>query len=279
MFCVIQEISTRKPSTGNPKRIEVYKSEWSVNGVKHYRYGWCYSGERFERPLKLSYRISIHQSYRENGKVKKKQFVICTAQYYDIAENYFDIYDEWYTGKIMTIAREMSVETDEIYSLLDAKISPLEKKIQEEYRATEEYKAYIKNRKILDEYENRKTEFAKEYEVDRDEYDRCYDVFGELMEKEYLDKIKREYKWRKKYEEKSRGYQKDFYDNYFKGAFGGSGGSYHTFLCGNYTDSDKEVLKRFYRVLSKMFHPDANPGTDTSKEMQLLNQLKTEWGL
>lgn len=279
MFCVIQEISTRKPSTGNPKRIEVYKSEWSVDGVKHYRYCWRYSGERFERPLKLSYRISIHHSYRENGKVKKKQFVICTAQYYDIAENYFDIYDEWYTGKIMTIAREMSVETDEIYSLLDAKISPLEKKIQEEYRSTEEYKAYIKNRKILDEYENRKTEFAKEYEVDRDEYDRCYDVFGELMEKEYLDKIKREYKWRKKYEERSRGYQKDFYDNYFKGAFGGSGGSYHTFLCGNYTDSDKEVLKRFYRVLSKMFHPDANPGTDTSKEMQLLNQLKTEWGL
>lgn len=84
----------------------------------------------------------------------------------------------------MAIAGELSVEVDEIYDILDSKISPLEKKIQDEYRATEEYKAYIKNRKILDEYENRKSEFAKEYEVDRDEYDRCYDVFGELRNKD-----------------------------------------------------------------------------------------------
>lgn len=71
MFCVIQEIPTRKPSTGTPKRIEAYKSEWSMNGIKQCRYGWRYSDERFERPLKPSYRISIHQSYREDGKVKK----------------------------------------------------------------------------------------------------------------------------------------------------------------------------------------------------------------
>ncbi len=179
----------------------------------------------------------------------------------------------------MAIAGELSVEVDEIYDILDSKISPLEKKIQDEYRATEEYKAYIKNRKILDEYENRKSEFAKEYEVDRDEYDRCYDVFGELRNKDYLDKVKREYSQRKEYEEKSRSYQREFYDNYFKGAFGGCSGSYRASLCGNYTDSDKEILKRFYKTLSKVFHPDANPDIDTSNEMQLLNQLKTEWGL
>lgn len=279
MFCVIQEIQTRKPSTGVAKRIETYKSEWSMNGIKQCRYGWRYSDERFERPLKPSYRIGIHQSYRENGKVKKKQFVICTARYYDIAENFFDIYDCWLGKKISAIAKELSVETEEIYSLLDAKISPLEKKIQDEYRATEEYKAYIKNQKILDEYRRRKAEFAEKYEVDQDEYDKCFDAFGELREKEYLDKIKREYKLRKEYEEKSRSYQRDFYDNDFKGAFRGSSGGYHTSLCGNYTDTDKEILKRFYKTLSKVFHPDANPDIDTSKEMQLLNQLKAEWGL
>lgn len=279
MFCVIQEIPTRKPSMGTPKRIEVHTLEWSSNGVHHCEYKWNYSDERFERPLKPSYRISIHQSYRENGKIKKKQFVICTARYYDMAENFFSIYDEWYAKKIMTIAAELSVEVDEIYDMLDSKISPLEKKIQDEYRATEEYKTYIENQKILDKYRCRKAEFAEKYEVDQDEYDKCYDVFGELRNKDYLDKVKREYSQRKEYEEKSRSYQREFYDNYFKGAFGGSSGSYHTSLCGNYTDSDKEILKRFYRVLSKKFHPDANPGTDTSKEMQLLNQIKTEWGV
>lgn len=277
MFCVIQEIPTRKPSMGTPKRIEAYKFEWSVNGVDYCDYNWRYSDERFERPLKPSYRISIHQSYRENGKVKKKQFVICTARYYDMAENLFSIYDEWYSKKIMTIAAELSVEVDEIYDILDSKISPLEKKIQDEYRATEEYKTYIENQKILDEYRRRKAEFAEKYEVNQDEYDKCYDVFGELRNKDYLDKVKREYSQRKEYEEKSRSYQREFYDNYFKGAFEGSGGSYHTSLCGNYTDSDKEILKRFYKTLSKVFHPDANPDADTSKEMQLLNQLKTEW--
>lgn len=279
MFCVVQKIQTHKPSMGEPKRIEVYKSEWSVNGVSYCSYGWRYSDERFERPLKPSYCISIHQSYRENGKVKKKQFVICTARYCDIAENYFTIYDSWYEKKISAIAEELSVEVDEIYRILDAKISPLEKKIQDEYRATEEYKTYIKNQKILDEYRRRKAKFAEKYEVDQDEYDKCYDVFGELRNKDYLDKVKREYKQRKEYEEKSRSYQKNFYDNYFKGAFGGGNSSYQDFTRSNYTDSDKETLKRFYRVLSKKFHPDANPDTDTSKEMQLLNQLKAEWGV
>ena len=47
----------------------------------------------------------------------------------------------------------------------------------------------------------------------------------------------------------------------------------------NYKEEDKAVLKQFYRELSKKFHPDANPDIDTSQQMQLLNQLKQEWGL
>lgn len=92
MFCVIQEIPTRKPSTGTPKRIEAYKSEWSMNGIKQCRYGWRYSDERFERPLKPSYRISIHQSYREDGKVKKSNLSYVTARYYEHLRKIFSVY-------------------------------------------------------------------------------------------------------------------------------------------------------------------------------------------
>lgn len=172
----------------------------------------------------------------------------------------------------------MSVETDEIYDLLNAKITPLEQRIQEEYRETEEYKAYVQNRKILDEYSKSKSDFSKEYEVDQNEYDKCYDVFGELRNSDCLEKIKRGYKERKEYEEKSRSYQGDFWSNYSK-YFGGGGSSYHNSFSDNHKDEDKEMLKQFYRVLSKKFHPDANPDIDTSKEMQLLNRLKDEWGV
>lgn len=278
MFCVIQEIKTHKSSIGQSKRIEAYRSSWKLNEEEYYSYQWCYSDEKFERPLRPSYRISIHQSYRENGRVKKRQFVICTARYYDIAENMFTIYDSWYEKKISDIAEELSVEADEIYNILDAKILPLEKKIQEEYRETEEYKTYIKNRKILDEYSERKSEFAKKYEIEQDEYDKCYDVFGELRNPECLEKIKWKYKLRKEYEKKSRSYQENFYSNYSK-YFGGGGSSYHNTISDNHTDEDRETLKQFYRVLSKKFHPDANPDIDTSKEMQLLNRLKSEWGV
>lgn len=278
MFCVIQEVKTHKPSKGEPKRIETYRNSWKMSNEEYYSYGWRYSEERFERPLKPSYRISIHQSHRENGKVKKKQFVICTARYYDIAENMFTIYDSWYEKKILAVAEELAVEADKIYDILNAKISPLEKKIQEEYRATEEYKTYIENKKILNEYHTRKSEFTKKYEADQSGYDKCYDVFGILRNKDCLEKIKREYKQRKEYEKKSRSYQESFYGNYNK-YFGGSEGSYRNSISDNHTEDEKETLKQFYRVLSKKFHPDANPDIDTSKEMQLLNRLKSEWGV
>lgn len=35
--------------------------------------------------IKCSYPVIIHKSYRENGKVKKKQWVIGTMDYYYIA--------------------------------------------------------------------------------------------------------------------------------------------------------------------------------------------------
>lgn len=277
MFCVIQEVKTHKPSTGEPKRIEVYRSPWKMSDEEYYSYGWRYSEERFERPLKPSYRISIHQSYRENGKVKKKQLVICTMQYYSIID-----WGSWIgdsvVGGLSAKAELLGTSKDELSDMIYEKFQPIVDKIKSEYEKTEEYNAKEEHRRIINEYEHKKSEFAKEYEIDRNEYDKCYDVFGELRNAECLEKIKREYKKRKEYERKSRSYQEDFYSNYSK-YFGGGGSSYCNSIFDNHTDEDKKTLKQFYRVLSKKFHPDANPDIDTSKEMQLLNRLKDEWGV
>ena len=55
--------------------------------------------------------------------------------------------------------------------------------------------------------------------------------------------------------------------------------SYYNYVNDNYTDEEKVILKQFYRVLAKKFHPDSNAGKDTTKQMALLNKLHGQWGL
>lgn len=277
MFCVIQEIETKKVSCGEPKEIEVYESSWSMNGENRISYRFRYSEERFERPIKKAFKISIHESYRENGKVKKHQTVICTMPYYDIIDYGLWVGD-YVCGGLSSKSEALGITEEKLEKMIYEKFQPIIDKVKAEFEGTEEYRAKKQHKDIINRHNERVETFKKKYEVDSDEYDRCYDVFGKLRNPEYLDKIKREYKQRKEYEEKSRSYREDFYSNYFKGSFGG-GSSYFDSGLGNYTDEDRETLKQFYRTLSKKFHPDANPDTDTSKQMQLLNKLKGEWGL
>jgi outer membrane protein OmpA-like peptidoglycan-associated protein len=152
--------------------------------------------------------------------------------------------------------------------------------IQREFRETEEFKAHEEHERITTLYALNKTEFNSKYDFEgtSSKYDECYNVFGNLMNKDKLDKIKADYKARKDYEEKSRSYQENSYSNYNKYSNSGSS-SYFNNNQSNHDSEDKETLKQFYRALSKKFHPDANPDKDTSKEMKLLNQLKTEWNI
>ena len=86
MYCVIQEIELKKQNTyGEYKELEAYKSTWFINGVEGGTYSYRYTGDRFERPIRKAYKISVHHSYREAGKVKKKQWTLGTLEYYYIA--------------------------------------------------------------------------------------------------------------------------------------------------------------------------------------------------
>ncbi len=274
MFCVIQEVETKKTVKGYPKSIEVDSMTISFGGTKEIIYSWNYGVERFERPVKKAYRISIHQSYRDKGKVKKRQYVLCTVNYYDFAENWFSIY-EYCDERISVAADRLAVNSEDIYDLVEAKTSLLKERIQKEFHETEEYRTHQKQKKLINDYHRRKKRFSEEYEVSENEYDKCYDVFGELRNSEYLETIKANYKTKKEYERKNRSYYENNYGNYS----GWNGSSYCENFSNNYSYDDREILKQFYRTLSKKFHPDVNPDEDTSKQMQLLNQLKKEWGL
>lgn len=279
MYCVVQEVELKKPNKyGYSKELKSCFMQMSIDGIDMSHYYYTFSNERFERPVKKAYKISIHQSYRENGKVNKKQYVLNTVNYYDFADGWFSLYDYCHS-KIDFISNELDVDVEIIYNMVEAKLNPLIEEIQAEFEQTEEYKTHEEHEDITTLYALRKTQFGRKYNCDSSVYDCIYDVFGNLMNKEKLEEVKRDYKDRKEYEQKSRSYQDDFYSNYSKYFTGSGGSSYADNNYSNHNSEDKEMYKQFYRVLSKKFHPDANPDKDTSNEMKLLNQLKTEWNL
>ncbi len=280
MYCVIQEIELKKPNkNGYPKELISEYRQMSFCGQDGSHYWHHYRQERFERPIKKAYKISIHISRREGGKVKKKQYPLCTVNYYDFVDKWFNIYD-YCDRKITAIAGELGVEVGIIYDMVETKLDPLIRAIQSEYHETEEYKTNAEHERITTLYAANKVEFNQKYgyESFSHKYDEIYDVYGNLMNPSKLDEVKAEYKSRQKYEEKSRSYQEQYYSNY-KNYYSGGGSSYSDVVHSNYNTEDKETLKQFYRVLSKRFHPDTNPVVDTSKQMQLLNQLKGQWGI
>lgn len=278
MFCVIQIIERKKlPAKGHCKELIATYHKVSYNGQDKSRWSYSFSYDNcFERTNRKAYKISIHHSYRENGEVKKKQFILTTVGYYDIADGDFYLYD--YCGrKIEEVAKQLNVEIESIYELVEEKLKPLEQQIKDEFMQTEEYKTHAEHERITTVYAAKKVEFNSQYELSSGsiDYDRCYDVFGTLRNPEVLEQIKREYISRKEYEERSRSYQEQYYSNYDYGNYS----SYFNLSQGNYKEEDKTYLKEFYKVLSRKFHPDSNPDKDTSEQMKLINKLKEEWNV
>ena len=94
MFCVIQQVQLKNPNQyGAYRELVAARDGWTVNG-KPPLWRYRYEGGRFDRPHLEAYKISIHQSYREGGKVRKRQYSIRTMSYYDIVEySLFDCAD------------------------------------------------------------------------------------------------------------------------------------------------------------------------------------------
>lgn len=277
MFCVIQTIERKKPpGKGYPKELiaEYYKMSICGEDMSHWSYRYSY--DYYVRTIKKAYKIAVHHSYREDGKVKKMQFVLATVNYYEIADKYFGLYD-YCDRKIEEVAKKLNVTMESIYELVERKLNPLEVEIKDEFMNTEEYKVHEEHERITTVYAAKKVEFNSLYDLSSNssDYDRCYDVFGTLRNPEVLEQIKREYKSRKEYEERSRSYQKEYYSNYNNN----SSSSYFNSNHGNYKEDNKMYLKEFYKVLSRKFHPDSNPDKDTSEQMKLINSLKEQWGL
>lgn len=265
MECRIEEIELPEvTSKGAPKKIIVDEFEWTNHGEHGKTYTYRMSADRFERTNHKAYRILIVE---DDG----TKYVVSTVSYYDFID--YNIEDCIGDRLIDKIAKETGKESEEIWQMIDEKLGPLQERIKLEFGETEEYLENKKNQQIIEAYKKAKKKFSMELGVDQTKYDHVYNVFGELKDADYLNKIHEQIKERQKFSENSKRKQKEAWRN-FSGSsdfFGGGGSSYK--------EEDKELLAKFYKTLAKKYHPDANPGIDTSKEMQLLNQLKKEWGV
>ena len=274
MFVVIQEVQLKKPNThGAYREYEVQTMTFSFSGVSKTKYCYYPSNDtgRFERPHREAYKISIQENSRVDGKIRKKQCVVATMGYYYLAEDCLGLYDFVERG-VNRAARMFGKDFNTLYDLVQAKIDPLSERLRKEFHETEEYKVCRKREQIQNAYREAKAAFAKKYYVDGDEYDYCYNIFGEVMNQSYLDEIIR----------KAQAY--NTYSSHSRSGAGGSSysGDYSSYFkteSGNYTENDKQLLKKFYKALSLKYHPDMNPDFDTTGEMQLLNRLKESWGI
>jgi len=265
---VVQTIKRKKPDThGDYREYEVsngtirYPDGEEKTYYSHYP---NYEAGRFDRPHLEAYRISVHESRREGKKVIKKQCAVATIGYYDLAGDW-GLYDYINSG-VNRAAEMFGVDYEVIYQLVESKVLPLTDKIKKEFHKTEEYKVRRLRDKQTADYEKAKAQFAKKYNIDPHEYDFVYNFYGELMNEEYLNQIIQQY-------ERARSYRKSYSSNYDYSS------SYATTIPSTYTETERDALKRFYRTLSKTYHPDLNPGKDTTAEMQLLNKLKEQWGI
>ncbi|MBV4417060.1 hypothetical protein [Clostridium tyrobutyricum] len=266
MYCVIQKVFNKKcNSLGESKKIEVTEYNWGIGDNKpNIHYGYKCTGH-FVRNHREAFKISIHKSYRENGKIKKKQWVLCTMGYYDLLD--WSLYD-CAGGKIDKVSEETGVSADDIYNIVYKKLDPIISKITEEYEQTEEYKTKVKNNKILSKYFTAKGKFEAKY--GQDTYDYCYDVFGVLRTEEYLNQLYKEYKTKQEY-------YSSYYENFKSNYKSNSDSSYFDIGHSTYTKDEKVKLKKIYKVLALKFHPDINNGD--ADMMKFINRLKEQWGI
>lgn len=233
-----------------------------------------YSEDRFARKPKSSYTIFLCRTYKENGKTKTKQHTVCTINYWDIAESYaddlidmedalwFKIYDKFIPiikqiygeeGRKYENEEDFYDSIEEITDDFWEKVKFFEN-ITGKFRKTKECQVHEGHRAILAEYAQKKKEFMQNHDCFPDEYDICYDIYGNLTNEDYLSRIKNR-----------------------TNAGKGTARERIVYRDANYSEEEKRLLKKFYRTLAMKYHPDSNDGSHEG--MELINKLKSQWGI
>lgn len=117
-------------SVGSGKELCVTTTKWTINNIPYVSYGYRYSDDVFERPVKTSYKISIHgKSYcNDKGKVRKKQYYLATIKYCDLVD--YGWYDCIIERMVNDIAKEMDIEPESVWDEITKKLDALSEKVK-----------------------------------------------------------------------------------------------------------------------------------------------------
>ena len=268
MKCIIKVIEKEiKYQLGEPKEIVVDKSEWEKDGHHGATYSYHMSTERYERTNSKCYKIYVAWEGKapEGAKQEVKLF---TMGYYDFVDfSYEDCLGE---RMLEMVAAQLMTTAEEVLKAVTKPLTELQEVIREEFSRTEEFRAKREHEAILQKHKKAKHDFMMQYGFSAIDYDRCYNVFGQLMDAEYLSRLNKRLEEREAMKKQSRRYRKTESQKRFHERI-------HNISNVTYTEQEQLMLSKFYKLLAKKYHPDANPGVDTSEEMTLLNKVKREW--
>lgn len=273
MYVTIQKIYGKSKVYGYSK--DVVTIEYTLDTTT--RYKWEYSEDKFERE-NYSYKIVVKESYRESGKVKQKQVVMGTFHWFDFLDHY--VYpDDWFYKKLEEIFPDKTQDQiNTVCDEIDKKVQVIEREEYDKWHSSKEYKVHNKHLNLIQKYESKKAVFDELY--GEDIFEQIYDIHLKVMNQELYEQLPQIRAKKKKADEEKREYERkcheeqqkkwdDFYKQY-------TSGSYSIGSSSNYTDKEKEYLKKFYKVLATKFHPDV---IEDNEPMQFLNKLKEIWGI
>lgn len=268
MKCIIREKEQPgNQSIGEPKEIIVDTTEWEKNGQHGHTYSYHMSKERFERSNSKRYDIFIDRD-SEPPEGAEREAKLGTMGYYEFVD--FDYLKFFGEHVIENTAKQLQVSSEEILETIREPLTQLQQTIRQEFAESEEFKAKKEHEEVIQRYEKAKRDFSMQFGFSGVDYDRCYNVFGQLMDAEYYSKLQKILHDREQMKNESRRFRKEESQKRFHEYL-------HASTNVDYTEKEQMILVKFYKMLAKKFHPDANPQKDTSSEMTLLNKLKRQW--
>lgn len=240
------------------------------------QYGWKYSEEKFERE-NYSYKIVVKESYRENGRVKQRQVVMGTFRWFDFIDHPIDR-DKCFEKKLLGMFSDKPDKAESIYDEIDKKIEYIQSVEAKKWHSSKEYKIHNKHLDMIRKYEAKKIAFDDLY--GENVFEQIYDIHLNIMNQDMYEQLPDFRAAKKKADEEKREQEQREYekqqkewDEFFKRY---ASGSYSSSSHSNYTDKEKEYLKKFYRVLAIKYHPDMVKEDDDGA-MKFLNKLKEQW--
>ncbi len=250
----------RKPQPGgifkNP-RLDEKPSVWGRGSI---------TGEEFEREPKEKYRITLNQSYRQDGKVLKNQWHVSTVSYWDIVDNHItSIEFEWLKPSWEFLTEHTAERLNRIspkatraqiewaYNMILTKMQPIQKAVIEDYQQSEEYKWLHVNVRIrIDQRARQEAKRQREWEQ------------REREARERAEEARRT-------EERYRKYSGSRNNNAGCGPSDPLSG-----LSPEERELAKQIIKEGFRKTATKCHPDVGGDTDKMQSLNKVNELLQE---